>query len=255
MYIDSHTHLYLEAFEEDRDQVVERALESGVETMLLPNIDSSSAAAMLDLCRKYPANCFPMAGLHPGSVKDDYKKELAEAKKLLEVPGIVGIGESGMDLYWSKAHLREQVIVFKTQIEWAKARQLPIVIHARESFPEIFRALEEAGVEGLSGVFHSFTGGRQELEKALGLGFMVGINGICTYKNAGLKEVLDLIPLDRLLLETDSPFLAPVPHRGKRNESSYLPLVAAQIAAVHGKKAEEIGRITSDNARQLFSLD
>ncbi len=254
MYTDSHTHLYLDAFSEDRDAMVKRALDSGVNRMLLPNIDLSTAEAMFEMASAYPGICFPMMGLHPTSVKENYLEELAGIEKLLERPGIVAIGESGIDLYWDKTHIKEQEFAFKTQIAWAKKMELPLVIHARDSFQEIFRMMDEAGTDGLNGVFHSFTGGPAELRKALSFGFSIGINGIVTFKNSTLWEILGDIPMDRLLLETDSPFLAPVPFRGRRNESSYLLHVAERVAEISNLDIEEIGAITSRNAFELFQI-
>lgn len=252
MYTDSHTHLYLKAFSGDRDAMVSRAVKAGVTRMFLPNIDSHTKAAMLALAEKYPANCKPMAGLHPTSVKENYRDELAQAEILLRHPGIIAVGETGIDLYWDKTYINEQVKSFKTHIGWAREKDLPLVIHSRNSFPEVFKSLDEAGTEGLRGVFHSFTGTREELERALSYDFMFGINGIVTFKNSDLREVVANIPMDRLLLETDAPFLAPVPFRGKRNESSYLVEIAAAVGEIHNLTKEEVGRLTSRNANLLF---
>ena len=243
MYTDSHTHLYLKAFSGDRDDMVKRALKAGVTRIFLPNIDSTTTRAMFSLAGQYPGVCFPMMGLHPTSVKENFREELATIEKLLDRPGIIAIGETGIDLYWDKTFIREQAAAFKTQIGWAKALGLPIVIHARDSFPEIFQAMDETGVEGLRGVFHSFTGGPAELDKALSYGFMIGINGIVTFKNSDLGEVVRAIPPDRLLLETDAPFLAPVPFRGRRN-----------VGEIYNLSGEEIGAITTKNALGLFQI-
>lgn len=254
MYTDSHTHLYLDAFSEDRDAMVKRALDSGVNRMLLPNIDCSSTEAVFEMAYAYPGICFPMMGLHPTSVKENYMEELSGIEKLLDRPGIVAIGESGIDLYWDKTHIKEQEIAFKTQIAWAKKMELPLVIHARDSFKEIFRMMDEEGTDGLKGVFHSFTGGQAELEKALSFGFHIGINGIVTFKNSELWKIVRDIPMDRLLLETDSPFLAPVPYRGRRNESSYLLHVAERVAEISNLDIEKVGALTSGNALDLFQI-
>jgi TatD DNase family protein len=252
LYTDSHTHLYLDAFSDDRDDMVQRALEAGVTKIFLPNIDSSTTQAMFSLSGQYPGVCFPMMGLHPTSVKANYREELETIESFLDRPGIIAIGETGIDLYWDKTFIREQEMVFKTQIGWAKNLGLPLVIHSRNSFKEIFQAMDETGVDGLRGVFHSFTGGPAELEKALSYGFMIGINGIVTFKNSDLGEVVSAIPSDRLLLETDAPFLAPVPFRGRRNESSYLVHIAAKVGEIHNLTIEEIGSITTRNALGLF---
>ncbi len=255
MYTDSHTHLYLDAFNDDRDQMIQRAIDSGVTRMLLPNIDSSSIDPLFSLAERFPENCFPMMGLHPTSVKENYLEELSYIEKALGHKDIIAIGETGIDLYWDKTFLKEQEIVFSTQIAWAMELDLPLVIHARDSFQEIFSVLDRTGGPKLRGVFHSFTGGYAELERALSYNFMIGINGIVTFKNSNLGEVVREIPTNRLLLETDAPFLAPVPYRGKRNESSYLSETAAKVAEIHNLSKEEIARITSLNAEHLFCLE
>ncbi len=254
MFTDSHTHLYLDAFKEDRGQMIQRAIEAGVDRLLLPNIDSTSVGPMFSLAERYPGHCFPMMGLHPTSVKENYLEELKIIESQLDREGIIAIGETGIDLYWDKTFLSQQEEVFLTQISWAMDLDLPLVIHSRDSFPEIFRALDEAGGSGLRGVFHSFTGTLMDLERALSFDFMIGINGIVTFKNSNLAGVVQSIPIKQLLLETDAPFLAPVPHRGKRNESSYLPEIAAKVAEIHNLTLEEVATITSNNAEQLFRL-
>ena len=255
MYTDSHTHLYLDAFSDDRSEMVQRAVDTGVTRMFLPNIDSTTTGPMFAMAGDYPGICFPMMGLHPTSVKDNYLEELGRIEQQLDQPGIIGIGETGMDLYWDKTFVREQEAVFKTQIGWAKERGLPLVVHARDSFREIFAVLDETGTDGLRGVFHSFTGGTAELDKALSYGFMIGINGIVTFKNSDLGEVVRSIPPDRLLLETDAPFLAPVPRRGRRNESSYLVHIASKVGEIYNLTAEESGAVTSRNAESLFQIN
>jgi len=254
MYIDSHTHLYLDAFSDDRDAMVKRALDAGVSKMFLPNIDSSTTEAMFAMGRDYPGQCFPMMGLHPTSVKENYVEELAAIKKQLDRPGIVAIGETGIDLYWDRSFIGEQEIAFKTQIGWAKKMDLPIVIHARDSFQEIFRILYETGTDGLQGMFHSFTGGTEELRTALSFGFKIGLNGIDSFKNSDLWQLVGEIPPDLLLLDPDSPFLAPVPFRGRRNESAYLVHIAGKVAEVYNMTTEEVGAITTRNALELFQL-
>jgi TatD DNase family protein len=254
MFIDSHTHLYLDAFEADREQMVQRALQKGVTRMLLPNIDSTSIDPMFSMVEQFPDHCFPMMGLHPTSVKEDYRKELELIEAGLKKEGILAIGETGIDLYWDKTFLKQQEEVFAIQISWAMKLDLPIVIHARESFPEIFQVLDTAGGSKLRGVFHSFTGGPAELDRALSYNFMIGINGIVTFRNSNLDEVVRAIPTNRLLLETDAPFLAPVPYRGKRNESSYLVGIASKVAEIHNLTIEEVAGITSYNSEQLFRL-
>jgi TatD DNase family protein len=255
MFIDSHTHLYLDAFKEDRDQMIQRALKAGVNIMLLPNIDSSTVGPIFSLAEKYPGHCFPMMGLHPTSVKENYLEELQIIETHLDRKDIIAIGETGIDLYWDQSYLKQQEEVFLTQIRWAMELDLPLVIHARDSFTEIFRALDKAGGSGLRGVFHSFTGTPEDLERALSFDFMIGINGIVTFKNSNLAKVVQSIPFQQLLLETDAPFLAPVPFRGRRNESSYLPKIAAKVSEILNLNIEELATITSKNAEQLFRLN
>jgi TatD DNase family protein len=254
MYVDSHTHLYLDAFQEDREQMIHRALNAKVKRMLLPNIDSSSMNAMFRLANQFPGQCFPMMGLHPSSVKENYLEELTQVEQALTRDGIIAIGETGIDLYWDKSFLKEQQESFASHIKWAMDLDLPLVIHARDSFPEIFDLLDSCGGPGLRGVFHSFTGGRDELKRALSYDFFIGINGIVTFKNSDLGDVVRHIPVNRLLLETDSPFLAPVPFRGKRNESAYLVEIARKVADIHNLSLQELAGITSKNAELLFRL-
>lgn len=254
MYTDSHTHLYLDAFEKDREEMIQRALHMGVSRMLLPNIDSTTIGPMFSLVEQFPGHCFPMMGLHPTSVKENYQEELGHIEAELERQDIVAIGETGIDLYWDKTFLKQQEEVFATQIRWAMELDLPLVIHARDSFQEIFRVLDTTGGPKLRGVFHSFTGGPEELERALSFNFMIGFNGIVTFKNSNLDEVVKLTPINRLLLETDAPFLAPAPNRGRRNESSYLPEIAKKVSEIHNLTKEEVARTTSSNAELLFRL-
>lgn len=252
MWTDSHTHLYLDAFSEDRNEMVNRAIAAGVTRMFLPNIDRDTTGPMLELCDAFPENCHPMIGLHPTSVKTGFMEQISEMEAMLDTPGVIGIGETGIDLYWDRSTLREQEASFRIQIRWARQRNLPLVIHARDSFSEIFRIMDQEETHGLRGVFHSFTGGREELDKALSYGFMIGINGIVTFKNSGLAQVVKDIPPDRMLLETDAPFLAPVPRRGKRNESSYLLHIASRVAEIFNLKVEKLAEITTGNALNLF---
>jgi len=254
MFTDSHTHLYLNAFQDDRDEMIQRAIDAGVTRMLLPNIDSSSIDSLFSLTKRFPDHCYPMMGLHPTSVKENYLEELRRIEKALDHKDIIAIGETGIDLYWDKTFLKEQEEVFTTQIGWAMELDLPLVIHARDSFQEIFSVLDRTAGPDLRGVFHSFTGGPDELERALSYNFMIGINGILTFKNSNLREVVKAIPANRLLLETDSPFLAPVPYRGKRNESSYLVETAVKVAEIYNLSKEEVARVTSTNAEKLFRL-
>jgi TatD DNase family protein len=253
--IDTHTHLYLNAFDDDRKEMVERAIATGVKYMFLPNIDSSSVKGMHELCALFPENCFPMMGLHPTSVKDNYEEEMDKVKRLLDENTYYGIGETGIDLYWDKTYYREQLKAFNTQIDLAIEYDLPLIIHARESFDEIFRVLENRDIAGLQGVFHCFTGTADQASRAIGLGFMLGIGGVLTYKKSGLEQVVSQIGINDLILETDAPFLPPVPHRGKRNESAYVLHVADKLAEVLEIPVEEVASITTKNASNLFNLN
>ncbi|MCK4569054.1 MAG: TatD family hydrolase [Bacteroidales bacterium] len=253
--IDTHTHLYLNAFDDDRDAMVERAIASGVKYMFLPNIDSSSVRGMHTLCERFPENCFPMMGLHPTSVKDNFREELVKVEKAFDEHTYYGVGETGIDLYWDKTYYREQVEAFNRQIDLALEYGLPLVIHARESFTEIFRVLENRDINGLRGVFHCFTGTMEEAERAIRLGFMLGIGGVLTYKNSGLDKVVAELGIKHLILETDAPFLPPVPHRGKRNESAYVIHVADRLSEVLGRSTQEVAEATTSNACKLFNLN
>lgn len=255
VYTDSHAHLYLNDFAGDRDRVIHRALDTGVKRIFLPNIDSTTTGAMFTLADRYPQNCFPMMGLHPTSVKGNYREERKRIESYLHRREIVAVGEIGIDLYRDRSFRTEQMEIFDIQIGWAKDLKLPVVIHSRDSFTEIFSMLDKLGTGNLNGVFHSFTGNEEELAKALSYGFMIGINGIVTFKNSSLGKVVRSIPPDRLLIETDSPYLAPVPHRGKRNESSFLVEVAAKVAEILNLTVEEVANITTRNAEQLFQMN
>ena len=252
--IDTHTHLYLPEFDEDRSLVVKRAIEAGVEYLLLPNIDSRSYPDMIKLSKAYPNSCFPMIGLHPTSVKDNYRQELDAIYKKFNEHKFIAIGEIGIDLYWDKTYFKQQETAFRAQIQWAKDWHLPIVIHARDSFDEIFKVIEEEIDENLTGVFHSFTGTIEQAQRIINWGFKIGIGGIVSFKNAGLDKVVKQIDLNHIILETDSPYLAPVPKRGKRNESAYLIHIAEKIAALHETSMEKVAKITTKNARALFKL-
>lgn len=252
--IDTHSHLYLDAFNDDRDVVIKNAIENSVKKILLPNIDSASINNMLDLCKEYPNICYPMFGLHPTSVKENYKKEIEVLEKFLEKNKFIAIGETGIDLYWDKTFLQEQIIVFKYQIELAKKMDLPLVIHIRESFKEVFKVLDELYDEKLKGVFHCFSGTQEDAEKAISYGFKLGIGGVVTFKNSSLGEIVKNTNLKHILLETDAPFLAPVPYRGKRNESSYLINIASKVAELHNESIDKIAEITTANTYELFKI-
>ena len=252
--IDTHTHLFVEEFEEDLPQVIERARLAGVERAFLPNIDDTTVDALLKVCAQYPGYCFPMLGFHPTSV-DAYAMPKVKAMKSLLVEGhpFVGIGEVGLDLYWDKTYIKEQQAVLDEQIQWALEWNLPLIIHCREAFPELFQVLKPYQSTPLSGIFHSFTGTQAEAEELLEYAnFMVGINGVVTFKKSTLPEVLQIVPAERLVLETDSPYLSPVPFRGKRNESAYVRNVAMKLAELYGTSFGEMERITTENALKVF---
>ncbi len=250
--IDTHTHLYLDKFDLDRKRVVTSAIENGVKYMFLPNIDSSSIQPMLSLCDNFPGNCFPMMGLHPTSVKDNYKNELEIVNRWLVKKKFIAIGEIGIDLYWDKTYVTQQEAAFRFQIQLGIDHDLPLVIHSRNSMDQILDILKDYKEKGIRGIFHCFTGTADQAAKVINMGFYLGIGGVLTFKNSGLSEVLDSIGLQHILLETDAPFLAPVPFRGKRNESAYIHLVAEKLAEVKRCSTEEVAKITTDNATTLF---
>lgn len=254
-FIDTHAHLYLDKFEADIDQVISNAIESGVTKMYLPNIDSSTIESMNNLVTKFPENCYPMIGLHPSDVKENYKEELAIVKEEAEKGKYIAIGEIGIDLYWDKTFIKQQQDAFAFQIELAKAHGLPIAIHARDSFDEIFEVLDQHNDDSLTGVLHCFTGNLAQAQRIIDYGgFKLGIGGVATFKNGGLDKVIPHIDLAHFVLETDAPFLAPTPYRGKRNESQYIPIVADKIAQMKGIKIELVAEATTQNALELFPL-
>lgn len=255
--IDTHGHLFVEEFKEDLPEVIDRARQVGVTHILMPNIDHTTVDDMLDVCRAYPNYCFPMLGFHPTSVDGDtslYK--VKEMKKLLvEGHPYVAVGEVGMDLYWDKTYVKQQQQVLDEQIQWALEWDLPLVLHCREAFPRLFEVLEPYKRTSLRGVFHSFTGSLAEVEQVLDYErFLIGINGVVTFKKSTLPEALAIVPLTRLVLETDSPYLAPVPFRGKRNETSYVKRVAVRLAELYGMEIGEVERQTTENALKVFKI-
>jgi TatD DNase family protein len=254
MFVDTHSHIYSEEFSTDRNDVIDRAMKAGINKIILPNIDSSTIKPMLDLADSNPLLFIPLIGLHPTSVKEDFRKELQIIEYWFEKRKFSGIGEIGIDLYWDKTFINEQIETFRIQIGWAKKWRIPIVIHVRDSFEEVFVVLEKEKDDSLKGVFHSFTGSADQASMVIDLGFKIGIGGIVTFKNSGLDQIVKQIGLQHILLETDSPFLAPVPHRGRRNESAYITDVASKIALLHRTTVEEVARITTQNAQQLFGF-
>jgi TatD DNase family protein len=252
--IDTHTHLYLPQFDEDRAEMMQRAAESGVSRMYLPGIDSEHVPAILRMEQDYPGICYGMPGLHPCSVGENVESELEVVRVMLEQDRKwCAIGEIGLDLYWDKTFFEQQKHVFREQIRWAKAYRLPIVIHSREATPECIEMVKAEKDEHLRGVFHCFSGTLSEAREIIELDFLLGIGGVLTFKKAGLDLLMPDIPLEAIVLETDSPYLAPVPHRGKRNESSYLPLVAQKLAELKGISPEEVAAQTTANVLRLFN--
>jgi TatD DNase family protein len=253
-FVDTHAHLYLDKFSDDIDEVVVRARQMGVERILLPNIDLDSIAGLKKLCTDYPGFFYGMMGLHPCDVKSNYRDVLAIMSDELNSGQYVAVGEIGIDLYWDKTTLDIQKDAFRIQCEWAKELDLPVAIHARESFDEIFEVLDTVNDVRLKGVFHCFTGNEVQAKRIMEFGgFMFGIGGVITYPKSDLASVLKSVPLDMLVLETDAPFLSPQPFRSKRNESSYLKFVAEKLASVYNLTIEEIGEATTTNAMALFS--
>jgi TatD DNase family protein len=253
--IDTHSHIYSEDFDVDRAETIQRAKEVGVEHIILPNCDSGTLPQLLSLEAEYPGYCHGAIGFHPTSVKENYREELNIIKSELERRKWIAIGEIGIDLYWDKTFLAEQIIVFQQQIEWALEFKLPVIIHVRDSFRETMKALAPYKNVGLTGVFHSFTGSLDEARKILDFGgFMLGVNGIVTFKNSGLAAVVREIDLKHIILETDSPYLTPALHRGKRNESAYVSLICNKLAEVYNTSPEQIDEQTTRNAKSLFAI-
>jgi TatD DNase family protein len=251
---DTHTHLYANQFDNDRVEAVQNAINLGVSRFFIPAIDSETTESMFTLEKQFPNNIFLMMGLHPTSIKENYKEELAHVKLWLDKRNFYGVGEIGMDLYWDKTFVKQQQEAFKMQINWAKEKELPIVIHCRDAFDEVFEVLEDEKDDKLHGIFHCFTGNQQQAEKAIGYNMKLGIGGVVTFKNGKIDQFLNKIPLEHIVLETDSPYLAPTPYRGKRNESAYLLNVANKMAEIHQVSLEEIARITTNNSKTIFGI-
>ena len=254
LMIDTHSHIYSEEFDADRDEVILRAQHAGVTKIILPNVDSDSLPRLLKLEARYPDYCYAAVGLHPESVKENYQKELDVIREELERRRYIAVGEIGIDLYWDKTYQTEQILAFQTQVEWAIEFNLPVIIHVRNSHNETIQALKPYAGKGLKGIFHCFGGTPEEAAEIFSLGdFKLGIGGVVTFKNSGLAASLMHIPLENLVLETDSPYLTPAPFRGKRNESAYTVLVAEKLAQVYDMSVGEIDRITTENACSVFS--
>ena len=252
--IDTHTHLYLNQYKEDVDMVIERAVKKGVDRFIFPAIDSSHLKEMHDLKKRYPENIYLMSGLHPVSVKENYKEELEIVFKSLSAHKYVAIGEIGIDLYWDKTFLKEQQEAFEIQIRLAVSNDLPIVIHCREGFNEIFEILDAEKCPKLRGVFHCFTGTLQQAQRAIDLGFLLGVGGVVTFKKGGIDKFINQIDIQNIVLETDAPYLSPAPFRGKRNESSYITYVLNKLSGLYEISEIEIADITTKNAIKIFNL-
>jgi len=251
---DTHAHLYSEQFKDDRHEMMERAINSGVSRFFVPAIDSSYLNDMLDLENSFPNKTFLMMGLHPTHVHENVDEELEFVKKWLDKRHFYAVGEIGIDLYWDTSFLKQQQIAFKTQIKWAKEKGLPIVIHCRDAFDEIFEILEEAKDDKLFGIFHCFTGTLEQAQKAISYNMKLGIGGVVTFKNGKIDQFLKKIPLKNIVLETDAPYLAPSPYRGKRNESSYIIHVMDKVADIYNLTSEEIADITTKNSKDIFGI-
>lgn len=252
--IDTHTHLYAKQFDADRTEMIERAIASGIERFYLPNIDSESIEGMLKLEQQYPNRCFPMMGLHPCSVKENYKEELTIVEKWLEKRPFVAVGEIGIDLYWDKTFFEEQKDAFRTQIKWAKNLNIPIIIHARNALDVIIEIVAEEKDDRLNGIFHCFSGTLEQAKRIMDLGFYMGLGGVLTFKNGGLDKIAVDIPMDYIVLETDAPYLAPKPKRGKRNESAYTLYVAEKLADIKAISLEKVAEQTTINANKVFNF-
>ena len=254
MITDTHTHLYVEQFDADRGAMILRAKSAGVSRFFIPAIDSSYHKRMFDLEKYYPYEVFLMMGVHPTSVKTNYKEELAKVKEWIDQRDFYAIGEIGIDLYWDTSFLKEQQDAFRIQIQWAKEKKWPIVIHCREAFDEIFEILEQEVNDDLRGIFHCFTGNLEQAEKAISFNMKLGIGGVVTFKNGKINQFLNQISLEHIVLETDSPYLAPKPYRGKRNESSYIRYIIDTLATIYGKDFDEIAQITTQNSKDIFGI-
>ncbi len=251
---DTHTHLYSEAFDEDRDSVIQSAINTGVGRFFIPAIDSTYTQSMFDLQRKFPDHMFLMMGLHPTHVKENFKDELEHVREMLDDHKFFAVGEIGIDLYWDKTFLKQQQEAFKAQIQLAKKHKLPIVIHCRDAFDEIFEVLEGEKGNDLYGIFHCFTGTLEQAHRAISYNMKLGIGGVVTFKNGKIDTFLNEIDLKHIVLETDSPYLAPVPYRGKRNESAYLINILKKLTDIYGLSEEEIGTITTENSKEIFGV-
>lgn len=253
--IDSHSHIYLEAFTEDIIETLDKASASGVQRICMPNIDVSSMDSVDELADRFPTVCLPMMGLHPCYVKDDYRAQLEEIKARLYSGKYIAVGECGLDYHWSLEHVEQQKEALKEQILWANELELPIVLHTRKAFQDTFDIIKDNKSDQLKGVFHCWADSAEEAMAVFEMGFYIGIGGVVTFKNSGLDKVIERLALDKIILETDAPYLSPTPYRGKRNEPAYLKLVAEKIAEIKGLSLAEVSRICTENTEQLYGLN
>lgn len=251
---DTHTHLYSKEFDKDRKESIQRAIDHNIERFFIPAIDSTHISSMYELEKAYPGNIFLMMGLHPTSVKENYEEELRLVEEQFATRDFYAVGETGIDLYWDKSFLKQQQEAFRFQIRIAKRKNLPVVIHCRDAFDEIFEVLESEKGDDLFGVFHCFTGDLEQAKTAISYNMKLGIGGVVTFKNGGIDKFLDQIPIENIVLETDSPYLAPVPYRGQRNESTYLEIIAQKIADIYGLNLQEVAEITTQTSRNVFKV-
>ncbi len=254
-FIDTHTHLYSEEFKNDIEKVIENAISNNIEKFFLPNIDSTVILDMLMLEAKYPGICYPLMGLHPCYVKENYETEMASVLEWLNKRHFCAIGEIGLDYYWDTTYKEQQILCFSTQMQWALDRNLPIVIHSRNATTETIDTVKPFADKGLKGIFHCFGGTVEEANSIIDMNFLLGIGGVCTYKKSGMEEVLKHIDLKHIVLETDAPYLTPVPYRGKRNESAYIKIIAEKIVEIKGCTMEEVAEVTTANAMKIFRID
>ncbi|GIV44739.1 MAG: TatD family hydrolase [Bacteroidia bacterium] len=253
-FIDTHTHLFDEQFQKDIDIVIQNAKNANLKACFLPNVDEQTIPAMMSLAQKYPHFCYPMLGLHPCSVKENYQEVLDNMFALFQKYTFWGIGETGLDYYWDKTYIHQQKNALIIQAEWAKEKHLPLILHTRDAMYDTIQIIKSCQNGNLKGIFHCFSGSYEQAKEILKLGFLLGIGGVVTYKNTKLPETLSKIPLEFIVLETDAPYLSPVPYRGKRNESAYIPIIAQKLSEIYSLSVQEIAEITTHNAQKLFNL-
>ncbi len=251
-FTDTHAHIYSNKYDSDRDSVIRNSQELGVEKIYMPNIDVESIDAMLEAELRYPGICIPMMGLHPCDVNKDFEKQLYVMEEWIHKREFAGLGETGLDLYWDKTFFEQQKEALRIQVQWAKEKKWPLILHCRESMDETIAIIQEEKSDDLRGIFHCFSGSQKQAKEIMDLGFLLGIGGVSTYKNGGLDKVIPEIGIDHLVLETDGPYLAPVPHRGKRNSPEYIPLIAQRVADLADVPLEEVSRITQMNSQKIF---